>query len=104
MTYQDIADELTAQNPDVVKSQMFGMPVLKIGRKALAGDWHGDMVFKLALDSQSHADALKLPGAVLFDPGMGKPMKEWVVVPKAQSDHWPALAMAALEYVETLSR
>ncbi len=102
MTYQDVYDQVHAQDPDVVLGKMFGMPILKIGRKAFAGDWQGSMVFKLSGDS--HSRALKLAGAELFDPGMGRPMKEWVVVPKSQSEQWPSFALAALEYVETLTK
>lgn len=102
MTYLEVAEELKAQNPDVELSQMFGMPVLKFNRKAFAGDWHEAMVFKLT--GQSHARALKIKGAELFDPGMGRPMKEWVVVPAAASADWPGLALAALDYIETLTK
>ena len=35
-------------------------------------------------------------GAHAFDPMGGWPMKEWVVVPVAQSRHWPELAAAAV--------
>ena len=56
------------------------------------------MVFKL--NGETHATALALKGAVLFDPsGMGRAMKEWVVVPKAHAKQWPTLAAAALSYV-----
>jgi len=75
---------------------MFGMPTLKIGRKAFAGNHDGDMVFKLS--GAAHARALGLPGAHLFDPMGGRPMKEWVVVPVAQAAMWAELAHAALEY------
>jgi hypothetical protein len=34
-----------------------------------------------------------------FDPGMGRPMKEWVRVPLEQSAVWPDYAAEALEYV-----
>src|SRR5579859_1567013 len=104
MTYDQVADELIKANPSVVRSQMFGMPVLKVGKKALAGDWHGDMVFKLAAASPAHTEALDIAGAELFDPGMGKPMKEWVVVPAASADRWDELAQAAFDYVETLTK
>ena len=43
--------------------------------------------------------ALALPGVEPFDPGMGRPMKEWVVIPLAQSEVWPGYAAEALEYV-----
>ena len=40
------------------------------------------MVFKL--EGDDHAQALALPGAQLFDPMGGRPMKAWVQVPAAQ--------------------
>jgi hypothetical protein len=104
MTYEDVIKQIQTQEPDVTPSQMFGMPVLKIGRKAFCGEWHGDMVFKLDEGSPAHTTALQIPGAELFDPGMGKPMKEWVVVPQDQSEQWPKLALDSLEYVEKLAK
>jgi hypothetical protein len=84
--------------PTVVSAKMFGMPCLKHGGKAFAGLHQGAMAFKLG--PPDHAAALALPGAHLFDPsGMGRPMKEWVAVPAAQSAHWPTLAREALHYL-----
>lgn len=76
---------------------MFGAASLMVGSKAI-GCLHGDAVaFKLGKDSAAHAEALALPGAALFDPsGMGRPFKDWVVVPLASSGRWPELAEAAL--------
>jgi hypothetical protein len=82
--------------PGVTASKMFGMPTLKVGGKAFAGNHDGDMVFKLSGDA--HARALAIPGAHLFDPMGGRPMKEWVVVPASQAAEWAHLAEAALEY------
>lgn len=57
------------------------------------------MVFKLG--SPKHAEALALPGALLFDPsGRGRPMKEWVVVPFEHASRWLELAREAMHYVE----
>jgi hypothetical protein len=57
--------------------KMFGMPCLKTDAgKAFAGYFRGDMVFKLK--EPDHARALALPGAQLFDPAGGRPMKEWL--------------------------
>ena len=56
----------------------------------------GDMVFKLS--GRAHAQALRIPGAHLFDPMGGRPMKEWVVVPAPQAAEWANLADAAMEY------
>jgi hypothetical protein len=93
--YDELVSELTAQ-PGVTASKMFGMPTLKVGGKAFAGNHDGDMVFKLSGDS--HARALAIPGAHLFDPMGGRPMKEWIVVPAAEAARWADLADAALEY------
>ncbi|GAA2843117.1 hypothetical protein [Kribbella solani] len=81
----------------VVRGSMMGMPCLKIGRKMLAGMFGDAMTFKLP--PEPRARALALPGAELFDPGMGRQMKEWVVIPLAESGVWPEYAEAALEYV-----
>lgn len=95
--YDSIARDLAARaNAEI--SQMFGMPSLKFEGKAFAGFYADAMVFKLA--EASHARALGLSGAKLFDPSdMGCPMKEWVVVPADHQAEWQALAREALDYV-----
>ena len=95
--YEAVAAGLAAHG--VQASSMFGMPTLKLDGKALAGV-HGDaMVFKLS--GEAHADALRLPGAHLFDPsGMGRPMKAWVVVPAEQAEEWERLAELALAAID----
>jgi len=71
---------------------MFGAPCVKRDTgKVACCSWHGDVVFKLA-DEGSRSEALALDGAELFDPGMGRRMKEWVLVPVARSDRWAELA------------
>jgi hypothetical protein len=47
-----------------------------------------------------NAEALALPGAHLFDPMEGRPMKEWVVVPAEQASKWLELAHAAFQHVD----
>lgn len=86
-----------AANAGVTVGKMFGATSLMIGSKAV-GCLHGDGVaFKLARDSAAHAAALALPEAALFDPsGMGRPFKDWVLVPLASADEWLALVEAAL--------
>ena len=93
--YDEVADRLADEG--VTRGSMFGMPCLKTGRKVLAGVWGDAMNFKLPPDAL--AEALALPGAEQFDPGMGRPMKEWVVVPADQSKHWAGLAERSLAYV-----
>ncbi len=96
-SYDAIAADLGA-TPDVVASQMFSMPCLKQNSKAFAGFTQEAMVFKLG--APDHARALALAGAQLFEPGaQGRLWREWVVVPAAHADAWPALAEAARRYV-----
>jgi hypothetical protein len=95
-TYDEVASDLTTTSPATL-SKMFGMPCLKIGSKAFAGYVENSMVFKLS--GAPHARALALAGAHLFDPGMGRSMKEWVVVPLEHASSWPELGRDALEYV-----
>jgi hypothetical protein len=94
--YDELADDLVAQNDDVSLGKMFGMPCIKRGGKAIAGFWQESVVFKLP-HAAARERALTLDGAVLFDPMGGRPMKEWVVVPAAHADEWSRLAKDALK-------
>ena len=96
--YDELVDDLCAQNDDVEPTQMMGMPCVKRSGKMVAGfaKSEGAMVFKLP-EPDVHARALALAGAHLFDPsGEGRPFKEWVVVPEAHVDNWESLAHEAL--------
>jgi len=97
--YDEIADDLAAQNDDVTLGQMMGMPAIKRSGKMVGGfsNDEGAMVFKLP-DEAAREHALALRGAHLFDPSSGRraPMNEWVVVPAAHADRWSELAQQAL--------
>ena len=96
MTWDELVAEVTARHP-LRESQMFGMPCLKRENgKVVAGSWKdGGITVKLVDGTQREA-ALALPGAELFDPGMGRVMKEWVLVPEALSDDWLRLVEQAV--------
>lgn len=95
--YDAVVSEIIASS-SATGGMMFGMPCLKDSGKAFAGFYKGAMVFKLG--APSHAEALALPGARLFDPtGRGRPMKEWVEVPDEHASRWLDLAREALHYV-----
>jgi hypothetical protein len=97
--YEQLANDLAAQNDNVTLGQMMGMPAIKRAGKMIGGFSRGEgaMVFKLSEEAAREA-ALRLKGAHLFDPSGGRraPMKEWVVVPAAHADRWPDLAQQAL--------
>ncbi|HLO91695.1 MAG TPA: hypothetical protein VK172_11070 [Lentimicrobium sp.] len=83
-----------------VKSQMFGKECFKINHKAYTCFYQNNMVFKLT--GEAHKAAIALEGAELFDPGgIGRRMKEWVIVPGIHKDLWPAFARAARAYTAT---
>ncbi len=96
MTWDELVAEVTARHP-LRESTMFGMPCLKRENgKVVAGHWKdGGLTVKLVDEAQREA-ALVLPGAELFDPGMGRAMKEWVLVPEALSDEWLRLVEQAV--------
>jgi hypothetical protein len=96
--YDRVAAELVDRD-GATAGQMFGMPCLKVRGKVFAGFHHGAMVFKLGADDL--AQALALPGASQFDPGMGRPMKQWAQVPGDHADRWGELGRRALGEVAT---
>jgi len=99
-TYDKIAAEVT-DGHEVVASQMFGMPVLKVRGKAFAG-LHGQlMTFKLP-STELHA-AMKLPGGGPFEPMPGRAMGGWVQVSTASEKDWKPLAEQALKFVSSIT-
>jgi hypothetical protein len=82
-------------------SKMFGMPCLKNEKgKAFAGYFHGEMNFKLPAEIVQ--SWLKNKGAKQFDPGMGRPMKEWLQLPVEYHEKWKDLAKDALDFVNSI--
>jgi TfoX/Sxy family transcriptional regulator of competence genes len=92
-----MAQELT--DPDVSTSRMFGTACLKVEGKVYAMEFKGALVVKL---SKSRAAELVSGGvAQVFDPGHGRPMKQWVAIfPDAGLD-WGRLAAEAKSVVRT---
>ena len=99
MTWEELVGDITARYP-VHESKMFGMPCLKQENgKVVAGHWKdGGLTVKLTDEAQRES-ALALPGAQLFDPGMGRVMREWVLVPATQSGEWERLVEQAVSGV-----
>jgi hypothetical protein len=99
MNARERFDELVgdlASTDGTRSSTMFGMPCIKVGTRAFAGLYHDEMLFKLT--GATHARALALEGARLFEPMEGRPMREWVLVPETHGDHWEDLARAAMRF------
>ena len=96
MTWDELVADLTARYP-LRESKMFGMPCLKRENgKVVAGHWKdGGLTVKLT-DETVREQALVLPGVELFDPGMGRVMREWVLVPETLSDEWMRLVERAI--------
>jgi TfoX/Sxy family transcriptional regulator of competence genes len=84
----------------VEHGRMFGSDGLKISGKVFAMLVHGVLVVKLPVDRVQAL--IKEKQATLFDPGHGKPMKEWVSIATGTAQAWQALAEESLRYVASL--
>ena len=95
--FEELCADLLARNGDLVRTKMMGMPSLKLNGKLVAGfaATEGAMIFKLP-NADDRSRALTLPGAHLFEPMEGRAIKEWVVVPNEQAQHWPEFAQTAI--------
>jgi hypothetical protein len=97
MNWDDLVEAVTARHPDIAPRKMFGMPCLKRANgKVVAGFWKDGGITVKLVDETARTAALALPGVDLFDPGMGRTMKEWVLVPVAQANEWERLVEQAL--------
>ncbi|BDZ47223.1 hypothetical protein [Naasia aerilata] len=89
---------LAALGPDVKRSQMMGRPCITTGGKMVACLTQDRLAVKLGRDSDVFASALRLDGAMVFEPGPGRQFKDWVAVPLSEADEWVRLAVAAVEH------
>lgn len=88
--------EVTHQ-ADVAQAQRFGASSLKVKQKIFAMLVKGRLVLKLP---RQRVDALIAARAgERFDPGHGRPMKEWVALEPAAEVEWMPLAREALLFV-----
>jgi hypothetical protein len=96
VTWGDLIADVTARYP-LRESKMFGVPCLKRENgKVVACSWKdGGIAVKLT-DEAVREQALALSGAELFDPGMGRRMREWVLVPATHSGEWLRLVEQAI--------
>jgi TfoX/Sxy family transcriptional regulator of competence genes len=84
----------------VEHGRMFGSDGLKISGKVFAMQVNGTLVVKLPVDRVQTLVSAKQ--ASLFDPGHGRPMKEWVSMATGTAQAWQALAEESLQYVASL--
>jgi hypothetical protein len=100
-TYEAIVQSLIDDDPRITRAKMFGMPTLKIDGKAFAGFFDDALIVKVGVERVQQL--LKGRGAREADPsGMGRPMKEWVMIdaPKsAAKKKWRTLAEEAKAFV-----
>jgi hypothetical protein len=90
-----------SRDQKVAISKWFGNACLRTHNKVFAVLWGRDLAVKLA--PEPLAEALKIPGAHLWDPKAKRnPMKEWVQIPADQSSAWSRFAKLAFDYVTTL--
>lgn len=95
----DFASIVTALShlPRVSVGRMLGSTGLKVGAKVFAMEVNGELVVKL--DPARAARLREGRVAKAFDPGHGRPMKQWVSVPPTAKIDWVALAREAMTYV-----
>ena len=99
--YGEVVQALLS-DPRVTEANMFGMPTLKVGGKAFAGLWKKQLVVKIGVPRVQ--ELLKAKAGKQFDPsGMGRPMKEWIMLKEPESNakkRWLELAEEAKAFVD----
>lgn len=91
-TFAAVLDAL-ATAEGVSQGRMFGALGPKVSGKVFAMEVKGRLVVKLPA---RRVDELVAAGAERFDPGHGRPMREWVAVAPDAAWDWLDLAREAL--------
>lgn len=88
-----------AKRPGVTKGKMFGAEGMKVNGSVFAMEVKGRLVVKLSVD---RAAAMRDEGlASAFDPGHGRPMKQWVTVEPTAKVDWLTLSLEAYDFVRS---
>jgi TfoX/Sxy family transcriptional regulator of competence genes len=74
-------DTIVPDDPRVERRKMFGYPAAFLGGNLFMGIYQESLMLRLAEDDR--AEFLRLPGAAVFEPMPGRPMREYVTVPPA---------------------
>jgi TfoX/Sxy family transcriptional regulator of competence genes len=88
--------------PGISVGRMFGSPVLKVAGKVFAMLVKGRLVVKLP--KQCVEELLASGLGERFDPGHGKPSKEWAAVDASASRRWRSLVDEARGFVASPPR
>ncbi len=89
--------EALGGEPGVSRGKMFGSEGLMVGKSVFAMEVKGKLVVKL---SAERAVELRDAGlAAAFDPGHGRPMKQWVAVDRRSKVDWLELSREAFAFV-----
>ena len=75
---------------------------LKIRKKMFAMLSKGNFVVKL--QKERVTELLNSGEGLPYDPGNGKIMKEWVIIPEDTSDKWIEFALEAKEFALSLAK
>jgi hypothetical protein len=60
--------------------------------------------YVLKLPKERVEELIKSGEGLPYDPGNGKIMKEWVIIPENLSDKWIELALEAKAFAKTLAK
>lgn len=74
-------EEVVSRKPGIERRPMFGYPCAFLNGHMLCGLYQDDFI--LRLPEAARTKFLKQAGTKLFEPMPGRPMKEYVLVPKA---------------------
>ncbi len=96
--YENLIIKLQKKHPEISAGQMFGMPTIKLGKKAIGGFHSEEGVFRIGKEEVAMMIA-KFEGARQFDPAKGRPMKDWLQVPFEYKKDWENLAEKAIVFL-----
>jgi hypothetical protein len=99
--FDEVADRMLHEDPELAHARMMNSFGLKTGRKFFAMVVRGELVVKLPRD---RVEALLEDGAGhRFDPGHGRPMKEWICLRPADEAACEGYMREARAYVAGLA-
>ena len=75
---------------------------LKIRKKMFA--FFGEETFVVKLQKERGAELLQSVDGQPYDPGNGKIMKEWVIIPEEHSERWMDYTLEAKQFALTLAK